>query len=798
MALPKPLKSHPLYFCALLAKIAAAGAILGGTLSFFVPAFASPHPLVPLALLLAGLSLALTAKEGASPRRRRASEAFAALVAVLGLIETFNLLWFLHPHGDAATPFEFALVLLGLALLLLDRGRNKGRWSQSLALGSATITLLALLGSLYLVDTPYLISKGMNAPPAMAFVWLLLSAGALCARPNRGWMIVLTDTGTAGRMARPLLSAAVLVPIILGYLKVLLCQAGSSGAGLGPIMVLALILLFMALIWLSADSVLAQEQARGLAEQSLRETREHLQAIADNTTSVICLKDLSGRFLLGNRQFERVSGKSSKEFLGKTSHDIFPQVIADRLHANDLKALATGSAIEVEETIPAVPSGGGEQTYASVKFPILDASGRPHALGMVAVNITQRKNLENQLQQAQQKLQNMVLEKTSKLEETGAQLMQAQKMEAVGRLAGGVAHDFNNLLCAISGFSELLLGDMDPQDPRRTDVQEIQKAGARATTLTRQLLAFSRRQVLQPSTLELNPLVAGVLKMLKRLIGEDIDFAFIPGDGVGMIYADASQVEQVLMNLAVNARDAMPQGGKLTLSTEMVALDQAFVRENPGSRPGPHAMLAVADTGCGMDANVLSHLFEPFFTTKVVGKGTGLGLSTVYGIVKQSGAYIAVESAVGKGTTFRVYFPEVKGDEAANKPESSSEALAGTETVLVVEDDDGVRKPIMRLLLQNGYKALEASGPEDALLLAQRHPGPIDLLLTDVVMPKMRGYELAKLLAASRPKMKIIYMTGYVEDSSAALESGPKGFTLLLKPIPLQLLARTLRETLDR
>jgi hypothetical protein len=378
------------------------------------------------------------------------------------------------------------------------------------------------------------------------------------------------------------------------------------------------------------------------------------------------------------------------------------------------------------------------------------------------------------------------------------QFRQAQKMEAVGRLAAGVAHDFNNLLTAILGYSELLLGGLGPGDPRRAGVEEIRRAAERAGSLTRQLLAFSRQQVLQPRTLDLNEVVSGLHSMLRRLIGEDIDLRTTAAPDLGRVLADPGQIEQVIMNLAVNARDAMPRGGKLTIETANVALDAIYARTHEVVKPGPYVLLAVSDTGTGMDADVRSHLFEPFFTTKAKGHGTGLGLATVYGIVKQSGGYIWVYSEPGQGTAFKIYLPRAEGKAAGRSAaERPAEAPGGSETILLVEDEDVVRSLAREILEAYGYTVLEATRGEEALEASARHRGPIDLLLTDVIMPGGSGREAAERLAPGRPGMKVLYMSGYTNDAIVHHGVLAPGVAFLQKPFSPQALARKVREVLD-
>jgi PAS domain S-box-containing protein len=379
-----------------------------------------------------------------------------------------------------------------------------------------------------------------------------------------------------------------------------------------------------------------------------------------------------------------------------------------------------------------------------------------------------------------------------------AQFHQAQKMEAVGRLAGGVAHDFNNLLTAIFGYCELLLEDVSQSDPRRPDITEIQKAGTRAAGLTRQLLAFSRKQIIEPTLLDLNVVVAEIRGMLERLIGEDIKVAVRLRPELALVEADRGQIDQVVMNLAVNARDAMPKGGTLTIETGNVELDEHYAKMNSAVKPGSYVMLTVSDTGTGMTPQVQARLFEPFFTTKELGKGTGLGLATVYGIVTRAGGTVNVDSEVGKGSSFKVYFPRA---DAAEPVEAEALPVAhppvGTQTVLVVEDEDGLRALTKRLLERQGYIVLVAATADQALLVFDQNAS-IDVLLTDVVMPGASGPELTRALVDRKPGLKVIFMSGYTEDAIVHHGVLDPGVAFIHKPFTSDALGRKIREVLNR
>jgi two-component system cell cycle sensor histidine kinase/response regulator CckA len=379
------------------------------------------------------------------------------------------------------------------------------------------------------------------------------------------------------------------------------------------------------------------------------------------------------------------------------------------------------------------------------------------------------------------------------------QLRQAQKMEAVGMLAGGIAHDFNNLITIINGYSQMVLGNLPANDENRNSVEQIMKAGERAAELTRQLLTFSRRQVARPKALDLNTVVAATAVMLRRLIGEHIELRIVAGPDLGKVHADAGQLEHVILNLAVNSRDAMPSGGTLILETQNVEMEEPYAGPNVKMAPGRYVMLAVTDTGTGMDEQTRSHLFEPFFTTKAQGYGTGLGLSTAYGIVKQSNGEIVIYSEPEQGTCVKIYFPAVAGAAIEDPSESVPEpVLSGTETILLVEDEEAVRRLVRRTLEQQGYQLVVAASGTEALEMAKNHPGPIQLVITDVVMPQMGGQQLAERLKALRPEIQVLYVSGYTESAVARSGSLAKGDTFLQKPFTPLALVRRVRGLLDK
>jgi PAS domain S-box-containing protein len=520
---------------------------------------------------------------------------------------------------------------------------------------------------------------------------------------------------------------------------------------------------------------------RKRAEGELVAARARLRHLLISSPAV-----LYSRMASGDYAFTFVSENVTSQ-LGWEVHEVLEdrRFWADRVHPDDaprvFAELAQLAAHEQHSHEYRFRHGDGTIRWIRDERKLVcDSSGKPIEIVGSWTDVTRRKRAE---------------EAHAQLED---QLRQAQKMEAVGRLAGGVAHDFNNLLTVITGRCELLLRRLGEGDPLSRDANLVLEAARRAGALTRHLLAFSRKQVLAPKVLDLNVIVADTETILQRLIGEDVELVTILGAPVGRVKADQGQIEQVIMNLAVNARDAMPNGGRLSIETATVTLADDDSRVHPGMRPGAYVLLRVSDTGCGMDAETMSHLFEPFFTTKGPGKGTGLGLCTVYGIVKQSGGDIRVASELGKGTTFKIYLPRLDDEVEAMPPAiPASGASTGSETVLLVEDEDAIRDLAQEILRMNGYVVLAAASCEDALHLAAHHPGPIHLLMTDVIMPQMDGRRLAQRIAPLRPDMKVLYVSGYTDDAIAQHGVLEPGTEFLQKPFTPDALAARVRRILD-
>jgi PAS domain S-box-containing protein len=543
------------------------------------------------------------------------------------------------------------------------------------------------------------------------------------------------------------------------------------------------------------------------------QTSHLLDSLIEHLPAMVFVKEVESlRFVRFNRAGERLLGTTRELLLGKNDYDLFPASQADAFTQKDREVVAS----RVLHDIPQEPieTAHGVRWLHTLKIPILDADGTPRFLVGVSMDISEQKRAEELLRSANEELELRVAARTAELEKqiedlrkaqdalarSEAQLLQSQKMEAIGRLAGGIAHDFNNVLSVVLGYAELVLQKTEPQDSRRAYVEEIERAGLRASELTHQLLAFGRRQVLKPICLDLNAVVLQIDRMLSRVLGEDIDLAFEPGRNLGTVEADRGQIEQVLMNLIVNARDAMPRGGALVLSTENVEVDQQFADAQLGASPGSYIRLSVKDSGAGMNETTLRQIFEPFFTTKEPGKGTGLGLSTVFGIVRQSGGFINARSEQGKGTTFDVYFPRVEA--APTKVKASlpqpSKQQGGTETVLLVEDEASVRNLAADCLRQLGYQVLEAATVRQALQFAETHAGPIHLLLADVIMPGRAGVDLAAQVLAKRPALRILLMSGYSEEALTRHGMPNREVAFMRKPLTPSMLGTRVREVLDQ
>jgi PAS domain S-box-containing protein len=494
-----------------------------------------------------------------------------------------------------------------------------------------------------------------------------------------------------------------------------------------------------------------------------------LAAVVESSSDAIYTVGRDGTVETWNPAAERIYGYGAAEMIGEPVLHLAPPEAVDDLR-RALRIVLAGERVEASDTVQLCRDGRRIAVSLSLS-PIRDAAGRVGCASLIARDVTERKRLEEQYRQA-------------------------QKLEVVGRLAGGVAHDFNNLLTAIGGTAAVLLADLPDGSAMRADLLDIRGASERAASLTRQLLAFSRKQVLQPRVLDLNIVVAGTDRMLRRVIGEDVELVTVLSPGAGCVRVDPVQVEQVLSNLALNARDALPSGGRLLVQTQEVMVPDGGSPAWPGVPAGAHVMLAVSDNGTGMDEETRARIFEPFFTTKPQGQGTGLGLATVYGIVQQSGGHVLVHSQPGHGTTFQIFLPRVAGAPDPEPPADARPAPRGTETVLLVEDEEPVRTLIRRLLSRQGYTVVEAADGEQGLRAWQANRARVGLVVTDTVMPLMGGREMVRRIRELRPELPIVFMSGYSQDEQT-LREPDDGTEFIPKPFNVDDFARTVRRALD-
>ncbi len=527
-----------------------------------------------------------------------------------------------------------------------------------------------------------------------------------------------------------------------------------------------------------SQSELAEKQRRREAEKKLANNLMLMHDLLDGTADGIFVKDLQGRYLLINKAAARSVGYEPEAIVGQDDTFLFGLATAARIMARDRMIIDKGIPQTQEEW--ETSRGGRKLVYLVTNGPIFDREGEIKGTFGVALDITERKRAEEE----QKKLQ--------------GQLHQAQKMESVGRLAGGVAHDFNNMLSVITGYAELALDKVAPTDPLHHDLLEIISAGRRSAAITRQLLAFARKQIIAPKVLDLNETVEDMLKILRRLIGEDIDMVWLPGKGLWPVRMDPSQVDQLLANLCVNSRDAIAGVGKVTIETDIVSIDAAYCVDHAGAIPGDYVLLSISDDGCGMDKGTQEKIFEPFLTTQKLGEGTGLGLATVFGIVQQNNGFINVYSEPDQGTTFRIYLARHLEPRALTRPVATEKiSPARGETVLVVEDEEAILKLITKILTKLGYAVLTSTSAVQAIDRVKGYSGTIDLLITDVIMPEMNGRDLADRLVVLRPALRCLFMSGYTASVIARQGVLDEGVHFMQKPFTFQSLAAKVQEVLQ-
>lgn len=737
------------------------------------------------------------------------------------------------------TAFGFTLLGIGLAPIRWTR-RWSGDAAQGVVIAVAALGLTSLLGYVYEVIPTAGLGQGVQIAPHTAVAFVLLSAGLLASRAEVGWMATVLADRAGGVLARRMLPLAFVLPLLLGGLRQLGSRLGFLEiAGSSATLAVATMIAFGIIIWRTAaelnvadeSSRVAEqarfelavreaetrerldgehrarelaERAREAAEQAVREkdiahaiidkalsvaeeqreaaeraARDHqdtltvLDRVMESTTIGIAVFDPALRYVHINSALAAINGRPAKAHVGRSVLEM-PPVHSGDMAASLQRVLETGQPIiNREHVADSVGSSSRKRSWLVSVYPLRSDDGQTMGAGVTVLETSEQRLLESQLRQA-------------------------QKMEAVGQLAGGVAHDFNNILTVITSYSGILLYDLAAGAPMRDEVEQIAAAADRAAGLTRQLLAFSRQQVLEPRMLDLNELTAELEKMLRRLLPASIDMQTQLQPGLGFVLADPGQLEQVLMNLVVNARDAMPDGGQLVIETADVELDDESAQLHAGMKAGAYVTLTVSDTGCGMNDDVRAKIFDPFFTTKEKGRGTGLGLSTVYGIVRQSGGFIWVYSEPGQGSVFRVYLARSGSVDTPRTRAAGRAALReGSERILLAEDESGVRAAARMILERAGYTVLEAANSETALELAAAAGAKIDLLLTDMVMPGLNGRELAERFRTLHPDAAVAFMSGYTEEAIQRRSVFDDGVVFVQKPFSPQRLLEKVRVALD-
>lgn len=676
-----------------------------------------------------------------------------------------------------ATSAVFIIASIGAIFLIRTKKDSSHRISFELASISGLLNILAgstvLLA--YLYGTP-LMYKGPFIPMAATTAACFLFSGTAltaAAGPDSFPMKLFTGDSTSAKLSRAFIPLTIIFVLIQ---SVVLNMLSASSLVNHALILAALVTVFVAITALTISRVAhSTGHAIDKLNQKLQQSEEWHRLILQTAMDGFCMVDLHGRILEVNDTTCRMTGYSSQELLTLNISDIEATETVDDIAARIEKTMAMGE--DRFETRHRRKDGSIFHVEVSVQFR-QSKGGRFIAFFR---DITERKQSE---------------EKRIKLQE---QLNQAKRMEYVGRLAGGVAHDFNNMLSVIIGYGEMARNNAKKKRPIDDEIKEILEAAERSADLTRQLLAFARKQTVAPKILDLNKTVEGMLKMLRRLIGENIDLAWLPGNNVFPIRMDSSQLDQLLANLSVNARDAIKDVGKITIETAGVTIGEEYCAEHPESVPGEYTLLAVSDNGSGMDHDTQSHLFEPFFTTKELGKGTGLGLATIYGIVKQNGGFINVYSEIGLGSVFKIYLPRYTGTTGHREDkEADIPAVTGKETILVVEDEPSILKMTKKMLEQRGYTVIPASRPSEAISLSRNTGADIHLVITDVIMPEMNGRDLLKHLKQSVPELKCLFMSGYTANVIAHHGVLDDDVDFIQKPFTTNGLAAKVRSILDK
>ena len=757
-----------------------------------LPGLSSMQFNTALCFVLAGASLTLSESAGRVRHALFLARVCALIAGVLGLLTLVEYASggsigidqvFVHDAGaglSAAYPGRMGtntalnFVLLGYALYGLPQAtRRRQVLTEFSALTAGLIASISLTGYAYSIPTLTGLASYTQMAVHTTAAFLLLSLGILASARGPATRLLLS-AGPGGLIARRLLPVILLAPPVIGWLMLEGRRAGlyQHEFGAAMIVISTVVLGGVAVLWAAAAVNRADEDRRRVVE-ALKVNEARLRHVLASSTAVICSTNVIGESFAPAWVSENIT-----ELFGYSPHEaLFPSWWVDHLHPEDrATVLARRSALPAKGRFSLdyrfQHKDGSYRWVHDESRLVRKAGDQPPEVFSAWVDITDQRRLEIQYQHA-------------------------QRMEVVGRLAGGVAHDFNNLLTVITSVSDLLLLDLEHDNPIREEIGYIQRAAENAAKLTQQLLAFSRQQILQPRAIGLTDVVVSIEGLLRRLIGEDVELVTRFDPHLGVVRADPGQVERVITNLAVNARDAMPDGGRVTITTANAEMDEAYLREHPVARAGRYVMLAVSDTGIGIDESVKARLFEPYFTTKQLGKGTGLGLATVYGIVKQAGGFVWAYSEPGQGATFKVYFPRI--DELAEPQVAPSVGRPpqGSETVLVVEDMAPVRTAMCKVLERHGYTVIEAADGEEALRRISEHRGPIHVVVTDVVMPKMGGGQLGSRLRELRPELRVVYMSGYPDAEAVRTGVLEAGIAYLEKPFSLAVLLKKLRAVLD-